>query len=74
MSQETIAPDCMRLGKRIRAIRARSNITQELLAKWVKTTQPHLSLIEQGKVEIKLPMLVRIASALNVSVSELVRH
>jgi transcriptional regulator with XRE-family HTH domain len=71
--QETMKPDCLRLGKRIRAVRVRSNITQELLSKWIGTTQPHLSMIEQGKVEIKLPMLIRIASALKMNVSDLVQ-
>jgi transcriptional regulator with XRE-family HTH domain len=73
MSQETLKPDCTRLGNRIKAIRLRGNITQDQLAKWVRTTQPHLCLIEQGRVEIKLPMLLKIAKALKVSVSELVK-
>jgi transcriptional regulator with XRE-family HTH domain len=72
MSQN-VTTNSTRLGSRIRSIRSRSNISQEKLAQWVKTTQPHMSLIEQGKVDVKLPMLIRIAKALRVSIGDLVK-
>jgi putative transcriptional regulator len=56
----------------IRRLRERQNMTQAELAKKVKVTQGYISQLEAGtKKELGAKVAVRLAEALNVSVTEL---
>ena len=59
------------IGKRVKEIRLRKSITQELLAELADISIPHLSNIERGKTKLGLPTIVKIANALAVSVDEI---
>lgn len=60
------------LGARVRRIRLERRLTQEELAERARISVDMLSKTEQGKRYPRLPVLMRIASALDVPVSELV--
>ena len=59
------------IGQRIRALRRERKLSQEQLAEkvWISTT--HMSHIENGSTELSLPVLVDLATALDVSANEL---
>ena len=63
--------DALTLGRRIRALRAQRGLTLEQLAQAVDRAPSQLSAIENGKREPRLPMLRALASALGVTVDEL---
>ena len=60
------------LAGRIRALRQERNLNQDELAAAANLHRAHLGFIEQAKSDPTLPTLLRIAGALEVSVSELV--
>jgi transcriptional regulator with XRE-family HTH domain len=55
-------------GKKIKALRARSGISQELLAYRSKLDRTYISGVERGERNISILNIERIASALNVSI------
>lgn len=63
--------DALTLGRRIRALRTARRLTLEQLARAVDRAPSQLSAIENGKREPRLPMLRALASALGVTVDEL---
>ncbi|WP_017870383.1 helix-turn-helix domain-containing protein [Deinococcus wulumuqiensis] len=58
------------LGQRIRALRT-EDFSQEDFAAEVDVFRSHMSLIEQGQVDLRLSTVYRIARGLDLSVSEL---
>lgn len=58
------------LGQRIRALRT-EDFSQEDFAAEVDVFRSHMSLIEQGQVDLRLSTVFRIAKGLGLSVSEL---
>lgn len=58
------------LGQRIRALRT-EDYSQEDFAAEVDVFRSHMSLIEQGQVDLRLSTVYRIARGLDLSVSEL---
>lgn len=60
------------LGQRIRALRSEHH-SQEEFADLIDVFRSHMSTIERGKTDPKLSTLLRVATALNLSVDELLR-
>jgi transcriptional regulator with XRE-family HTH domain len=60
-----------RLGKRIRALRAKRKLTQEQAAEGAKLDEKHWQDIEGARTNPTVASLVGIARALKVSLSEL---
>lgn len=63
--------DYGKIGKKIRVLRWKRGLSQEQLAEkvWISTT--HMSHIETGSTKLSLPVLVDIATALDVSVNDI---
>jgi transcriptional regulator with XRE-family HTH domain len=61
---------CIRIGKRIRALRLKRHWTQEMLADHAVLGRVYLSEIENGRKEVCVRTLERIAKALSVPLSE----
>lgn len=53
------------IGKRIKQVRLNRNLTQEKLAEMINILITHMSNIENGNAKLSLPVLVKIANALN---------
>ena len=56
------------MGKRIKTLRLRSDLTQQQLAEMAKLTKANVCNIEAGKYSVGLDVLYRIAEALNVTI------
>jgi len=65
---------CVRVGRKIRALRRAKGWSQQLLADHAELERAHLSRLEDGKREAGLRVLERIAEALEVEVEDLVRR
>lgn len=65
---------CVRVGRKIRALRRAKGWSQQLLADHAELERAHLSRLEEGKREAGLRVLERIARALDVEVEDLVRR
>lgn len=63
--------DYYAIGQRIRKIRKAREVTQEALAEQVGISVTHMSHIETGNTKLSLPVLVALASALEVRVDDL---
>lgn len=64
----------IKLGKKIKKIRLRRKFTQEKLAELIKTSYKYVQRIEgKNPPDIRLTTIERIAKALQVSVSNLLR-
>jgi transcriptional regulator with XRE-family HTH domain len=61
------------VGNNIRACRNNAGLTLEQLAEKADMSWPYLSEIERGRENISLDKLTRLAQALNVSLSTLVK-
>ncbi len=55
------------IGERIKEIRKEKNITQEKMAKIIKTTREQYSRYETGKRKLKIDQLTEICKYLNIS-------
>jgi len=64
---------CVRLGKRIRAIRKAKGWRQIDLAQHCGVREVHLSYVERGMREVGFNTLVAIAKGLDVKLSDLIR-
>ncbi|MEV6437216.1 helix-turn-helix domain-containing protein [Streptomyces anulatus] len=62
------------LGARIRAARTAQKMSQELLGERSDTDRQTINRIEQGHVSTRIDTLYRIARALEVPLSDLVRE
>ncbi len=60
-------------GKVIRALRRRREISQEVLSGMAGISRSHLSMIETGEKSANVETLWRIAAALDMKLSDLVR-
>lgn len=60
------------IGLRVKAIRGKKKMSQELLAERAGLSITHTSHIETGNTKVSLPALVKIANALHVSLDDLV--
>jgi transcriptional regulator with XRE-family HTH domain len=65
---------CVRVGRKIRALRRAKGWSQQLLADHAELERAHLSRLEEGRREAGLRVLERIAIALDVEVEDLVRR
>lgn len=61
---------CIRVGKRIRALRLKRHWTQEMLADHAVLGRVYLSEIENGRKEVCIRTLERIVDALSVSLED----
>jgi len=61
---------CVWVGRRIRVLRTQKGWTQQILADHAAITREHLSELENGRKEIGVRTIERIAGALDVSLSE----
>lgn len=61
------------VGERIRAARVNANLTQERVALAAEMDRPSVVRIEQGQQSPTLDTLIRLAAAIGVPLSELVR-
>ena len=59
------------LGRKIKEVRRKQNMTQEYLAEKVDLSVSHISNIETAKTKVSLPTLVEISNVLGVSVDYL---
>ena len=66
-------PVCVRLGQRIRKARLAYGWTQQILADHAELSKTHVCEVEVGKREVGLLALRRIAHALGVTLSDLVK-
>lgn len=64
---------CIQVGTRIRELRTGKGWTQQILADHAGIERAHLARLEEGKREAGLMMLEKIATALDVSLSELLK-
>ena len=64
--------DYYEIGQRIRKYRKASRLSQEELAEKVGISVPHMSHIETGNTKLSLPVLVALATALEVSTDDLI--
>jgi transcriptional regulator with XRE-family HTH domain len=64
---------CIRIGRRIRVLRTEHGWTQAMLADHAAVAREHLSELENGKKELGVRTLERIAEALGVEPFELLR-
>jgi putative transcriptional regulator len=64
---------CVRVGARIRELRTAKGWTQQILADHAQIERSHVARLEEGKREAGLMMLEKIADALEVHVTELLR-
>ena len=63
--------DYYKIGQRIRKIRKAHGLSQEELAEKVNISTTHMSHIETGNTKLSLPVLVDIATALEVRTDDL---
>ena len=64
----------LKLGRLIRGYRIKLKLSQETLAERADIHRTYVSDIELGKVEISVTVASRIAKALNLSLSRLVKE
>lgn len=60
------------LAKNLKVLRAKHDYSQDQLAELADITQQQVSFIENGKLNPKLTMLVRIAEAFGITVNDLI--
>lgn len=60
-------------GKKVRALRAARDLSQEELAEHANLDRTYISGIERGKRNVSIVNLYKIANALRVTASELLR-
>ena len=61
-----------KLGERIKSLRKQVGMKQEVLAQRLGLTRISVSNIEMGKQKVQLHVLIEIADAFNVSISDIV--
>lgn len=64
--------DYYKIGQRIRKARKAHRLSQEELAERINISTTHMSHIETGNTKLSLPVLVDIATALNVRTDDLI--
>lgn len=66
--------DYYKIGQRIRKIRKAHGMSQEELAERVDISTTHMSHIETGNTKLSLPVLVDIATVLEVKTDDLLNY
>jgi transcriptional regulator with XRE-family HTH domain len=61
------------IGKRISELRRKKNLSQEDLANLASIDRSYMSSIERGKRSISLAISLKLCSALNISILELLK-
>lgn len=61
------------LGSRIRALRTRRGFSQEGFADACGLHRTHISLLERGKLDVKIGTLRKVAGVLQISLAEMFR-
>jgi transcriptional regulator with XRE-family HTH domain len=61
----------LRIGKKIKSLRDINKLTQEKLGEKAGLSYKYIGELERGKVNVSLDSLVKIATALEISVDEL---
>ncbi len=69
---EATASTLVAIGERIREVRQRRNMTLQVLAESTKLSVSMLSLVERGKASPSIGSLIVIASALGITMSDLI--
>ncbi len=64
-------PDYKAIGYRIRKARLKAGLSQAELAERADASQQHISLVENGRKQVGITVLVHIAEALSVSMDQL---
>ena len=64
-------PDLHKLGNKIRLLRNQSQLTQEQLAELTGLHRTYIGGIERGERNVSILNLIRIAKALNITVSKM---
>lgn len=59
------------VGRNVRQLRLLRGFSQERLAELVGNTNKHIGLIEQGRTNVGIDLLARLAAALSVTVADL---
>ncbi len=62
----------MNIGEKIRELRIRKGLTQEAVADSLKMSLTNYGYIEQGKVNVNIPKLEKIAKVLETDIFELI--
>lgn len=65
--------DYKRIGERIKRFRSMRGLSQEKLAERAQISNTYLSRVENGRRQASLEVLTRIAAALNIPLSSLIR-
>lgn len=68
---QTVSATHKKLGQRIKELRTKLNMTQEDLAFKVGVDRSYMGFVERGEKNPTLDKLIKIASTLKVSLSEL---
>jgi transcriptional regulator with XRE-family HTH domain len=63
--------DYISIGKRVKMFRQKQGLSQETLSEMSGLTPAHFSHVETGNTKVSLPSLVSIASALDVTMDDL---
>jgi transcriptional regulator with XRE-family HTH domain len=71
---EWLSPDHSALGRAVRQLREEQGLSQEALAHKVGVHRTYLGGIERGERNVSFANILRIATALDVSPSELFGH
>lgn len=62
------------IGKRIKRLRNKAGLTQEVLAEKIGVSTTHVGLVEIGNRRMSLKTLQRVANALKVKVKDLIPY
>jgi len=73
MARETSAVQ-KDMGRRMRELRRERGLTQEAFAEKLGMLAPNYARIEQGRMNVTIDTIVRIANALGVAVAELFKR
>ena len=68
---ESVAAYILRIGERVRGLKAQRGMTRKELAKHSGISERYLAQLEAGKANISISLLWRIAEAMNVGLGEL---
>lgn len=64
--------DDLNIGKRIRFAREQNNLTRDILAEKIGISKMYLSQLEKGQRHASLPVTIKIAECLNLSLDYLI--
>lgn len=64
--------DDLNIGKRIRFAREQNNLTRDVLAEKIGISKMYLSQLEKGQRHASLPVTIKIAECLNLSLDYLI--